>query len=106
MSECSQLSRHWGQEWFLDFWVSYLKFISEILNVNICCIRAKFVLELVEISFITPKKGKCRRKKNTFENDLLFMLKDMALSTRLLSQTSRSCQNTLGLKDPKFKIRG
>ena len=101
MPQCSQLSRDWGQEWFLEFCVTYLKLITKILNVNIRGIRANSL----DISFIMQKKkGKCWKKKNTLENDSLFILKQVDLLTYILSQTKRSTQNTLRLKDPKFKV--
>lgn len=55
-------------------------------------------------SLCKKKKGKCWKKKNTLENDSLFILKQVDLLTYILSQTKRSTQNTLRLKDPKFKV--
>ena len=77
MPQCSQLSRDWGQEWFLEFCITYLKLITKILNVNIRGIRANSL----DISFIMQKKkGKCWKKKNTLENDSLFILKQSGLT--------------------------
>lgn len=53
-----------------------------------------------------PKKGKCWRKKNTFENDPLFPLKQVDLPTYLFSQAKRPPQNMLGLKGLKCKVLG
>lgn len=59
-----------------------------------------------DILHYAKKKVSVGGKQNTFENYPLFILKYIDLPAYFLSQTRRSCQSTLDLKDLKFKVSG